>query len=150
MELTDDIRAKINAMLTAPPARPVSPNFDNRIAGANRGGTGWASTALGVSPDQIGDAREHLRASGVPTDFAPTGEALVTSERHARKIAKASGMFDGRHGYVAPDSDGNPVFTGTKLTKERQHFAAEAKKYAEGERCDPQVARKIEKLAETI
>lgn len=150
MQLTDELRDRINALLTTPPdGTPV--DFDNRIGrGGCRGGAGWKSAALGVSPDQIPETMEYLRASGVPTEFSSDGDAIVTGDRHAKRIAKASGMFDGRHGYVTRHEDGSPIFTGTEPAKRKQHFAENARKYAAGEPCDPQVARKIEKLAETV
>ncbi len=61
--------------------------------------------ASGVHPDQIPEAREHLRSRGVPTDFLPDGRAVYTSRGHRKKALKAVGMHDRNAGYGDPAPD---------------------------------------------
>ena len=104
VELTDDIRNAVKGMLTAAP-KPKIPTRQyigerSTRASKNPWAGGFKSDALGVSPDQIPEAREKLAKAGVNVDFdRRTGAAIVESERHYQQIAKASGLKTGRDGY---------------------------------------------------
>lgn len=50
--------------------------------------------ALGVMPDQVGEAREAYRRNGVPTDFTPDGTAIITGPDHYRKAMRLMGYVD--------------------------------------------------------
>ena len=60
------------------------------------------STAAGVLPQQIEEARAQSVALGVPTDFAPKGEAIFRSKRHRKEYCEAIHMFDQDGGYGDP------------------------------------------------
>ncbi len=49
------------------------------------------SDALGCGPKQVPEFREVTKRYGVPTDFAKDGRAILTSEKHKRKLAKLRG-----------------------------------------------------------
>jgi len=62
----------------------------------------WPKTsmALGVSPEQIPEAKKAWAAAGVPMDFVPeTGEAKITDVGHFRRAMKQAGLVD-RDGYM--------------------------------------------------
>lgn len=81
-----------------------------------------ASEALGVSPDQIPEATEHLRKSGIFADFDKKGRCLVTSHQQATDIATACGMRSGRDGYAVKDHDGHEKLTGRQQHLERERL----------------------------
>ena len=68
--------------------------------------TGWPkkSWALGVHPSQIKEAMEECAKAGVPTNFAPDGDALLESRGHRKKYCETFGVsdFDAGHSDAAP------------------------------------------------
>lgn len=56
----------------------------------------YNSDVLGVdgSPESINKAREESIRIGVPTDFTDTGEAVITSALHRKKLAEGLGYYD--------------------------------------------------------
>lgn len=75
---------------------PYERNIQLEHSGRARPGDIWPlhSESAGVLPNQIGEATEHYRKLGVPTDFDSEGRAVFTSASHRRKFLRASGMFD--------------------------------------------------------
>lgn len=58
---------------------------------------GWPreSLALGVAvPDQIQPMMDHCKKVGVPTEYTPTGRAIVRNPTHQRELTKALGYVD--------------------------------------------------------
>lgn len=57
---------------------------------------GWPmrSVALSVHPDQIGEAFEHSRRLGVPTEYHKSGDPIFTNKRHKDAYLKAHGFHD--------------------------------------------------------
>ena len=60
------------------------------------------SDALGCGVSQIDEARAESVALGVPTDFDPEGRAILTSAKHRKMYAEATGHFDRNGGYSDP------------------------------------------------
>lgn len=152
--MTPELRANIKAMLTAPPKPKLSTRriiaSDGRGKVNKTGNVNWpyASEALGVSPDQIDEARAELAAHGLSVDFTPDGCPIATSARHFHKIAKAMGVFHGAHGYVALDSSGRPTKTGREYAKERQRRQENLAEFMQTGRCsDVGIQREIEQVA---
>lgn len=50
------------------------------------------SNALKVHPDQVQEAKEFAKASGVPTDYTPDGRPIITSSRQFRRLAQIQGF----------------------------------------------------------
>jgi hypothetical protein len=121
MELTDELRAQIKAQLTASPKRSKEKKSETiaRSYRYNRGRTHY-SDALGVSPDQIEEARAHLRSHGIAAEFHDDGRIAIQSEKQWRDIARAGGMYTGRDGFGAKDKDGNKIMTGREQGLGRQ------------------------------
>lgn len=100
------------ALLTAAP-KPEKAERTRKIIRRNPWAGGFKSDALGVSPDQIKEAREELAKQGVSCEFdEKTGAAIIESSRHYRDVAKACGIFTGRDGYQVRDSEGHAIGTG--------------------------------------
>lgn len=75
------------------PKRGITPGHAPR--GHHQACWPMMSDALGVNPDQIASARENLKQQGVPTEFDPrTGQAILTSRGHRKKLAQAIGAVD--------------------------------------------------------
>jgi hypothetical protein len=68
-----------------------------------------------VNPNQIEEARAHLRANGITAEFDKDGRCIVTSDKQFRDVAKACGMWTGAHGYEGRDFDGDRIFTGREM-----------------------------------
>lgn len=64
------------------------------------------SYALGVNPDQRGEAYEHSKEIGVPTQFDRKGDAVFKSRKHRKDYCNAAGFYDRDAGYgdAAPDN----------------------------------------------
>jgi putative FmdB family regulatory protein len=60
------------------------------------------SEALGVHPDQIGEAVEQARKLGIPTEFTKDGRPILTSPGHRKRYAEALGFWDKNGGYSDP------------------------------------------------
>lgn len=116
MKLTDEIRAQIKAQLTA------SPKKTSKATARGYKFTPHASEALGVAPEQIAEATAHLRSHGITADFDSQGRCVITSEKQYREVAKASGLWNGRDGYGAKDSEGRAVHTGRDLQRKKDEF----------------------------
>ena len=111
MQLDDQLRAAIRQQLTC--RRDRKGKRRSRNCDAWRTGIGFKSDALGVGVEQIPQARDELAKRGVSCDFDPrTGAAILTSSRHYRKVAQASGLWEGAHGYGVPNPIGGNVGTG--------------------------------------
>lgn len=66
---------------------------------------GWpkASLSMAVHPSQAKEAFEQARRMGVPTDFTPRGEPILTSPGHQKAYARALGLQDiGTHTRTRP------------------------------------------------
>lgn len=64
------------------------------------------SYALGVNPAQCAQAEAEALALGVPTRFdRSTGDALLESPSHRRKLARALGLHDRNAGFSDPVPD---------------------------------------------
>lgn len=120
MKLTDDLRAIIHAQLVA---RPVARPRSKRRVGTGLWHQAFASDALGVGVKQIPAAREHLRRHGVTAEFDSTGRCIITSDKQYRDVARASGLYDGRHGWDVKNHDGLTIETGRTPVIEREKFA---------------------------
>ena len=75
-----------------------------QICDTRRSGQTWPlySDAVGVHPDQVGEAWGHSRSQGVPTEFTADGRAIFTSARHRKQYCEAYGYFDRNGGYGDP------------------------------------------------
>lgn len=64
--------------------------------GLGQSSKGWPRTSLsmGVHPDQIPEAMEAARQFGVPTEFSPSGEPILTSPGHQKRYAATLGYVD--------------------------------------------------------
>ena len=155
--MTPELRANIKAMLTATPA-PKHPTrhviaSDGKGQVAKSGNPNWpfASEAMGVSPDQIEDAKAELTAHGLSVDFTPDGRPIATSARHFHNIAKAMGMFHGAHGYGQIDESGRPVNTGREYGKRRERMQENLAEFMETGRCsDESIERQIHQVADSM
>jgi putative FmdB family regulatory protein len=76
--------------------KPAVRDFVSEQGGRRRNATAYPvySISMGVSEDEIPEARRNLAAAGIPTDFTPEGDAIVESRSHHRKLMKHHGMFD--------------------------------------------------------
>ena len=153
--LSDDMRSAIKALLTVPRNKPSHRSQFRRIIAREGGPAGrhrktsvanWPhhSEALGVNPDQIGEATEALRRAGVLADFDPQGRLVITSERQYREAARAVGMFTGRDGYGTLNDAGVREDTGRVQKDRRDRFRREVEKYDRHQDCDPEVAALFE------
>lgn len=88
----------------------------------------FKSDALGVNPCQIAEAQETMRARGLAVDYTPDGQAVLTSEKQFREVAKVSGLFNGRDGYGVPDESGKMTKTGREPVKERENLKRQVDK----------------------
>ena len=122
MDLTDDMRATIRAQLTAVPTRRS--NAKARDYRFNKGRP-YLSDALGVNPDQITEARDHLRSHGINAEFSPDGRAIIESEKQYQDIGRACGMRDGRDGWEPEVHSGNKMLTGRKPVVARRKVKAD-------------------------
>lgn len=61
-----------------------------------------ASEALGVHPDQIGEATAEAVKHGVPTDFDRHGRPIFTSPQHRKRYCEAHGYYDRNGGFSDP------------------------------------------------
>lgn len=61
-----------------------------------RGQQTWPLHSVGASvhPKQIPQFTEHLKRSGVPTQFDPKGRPVFTSPSHQHKALQAMGLFN--------------------------------------------------------
>jgi len=57
------------------------------------------SEAMGVQPDQIGEAAAHARKNGVPTEFTGDGRVIVRDRKHRRDLLRLYGMHDKQGGF---------------------------------------------------
>jgi len=57
------------------------------------------SDALGVLPNQVGEATQELADAGVPTSFAKDGRVILESRGHRKKVCEALGYHDKNAGY---------------------------------------------------
>lgn len=58
------------------------------------------STALGVNPDEIKDARQYAAERGVMVDFHPgDGRAIIRDRKHFKECCRAFGRFNKDAGY---------------------------------------------------
>jgi hypothetical protein len=110
LTLTDEMRASIKASLVATPSRKTS-NTKRSHYRYNKGRP-HASDALGVHPDQVQEYRDHLKKHGVTAEVKVDGRVMIESDKQFREVAKAGGLWNGRDGYAAYDSDGNRIMTG--------------------------------------
>lgn len=66
---------------------------DQRGHRATPGNWPKLSVALGVDPTQCLEAEKQAAELGIPTDFdRESGDAVIRSEKHLRKLAKALGF----------------------------------------------------------
>lgn len=65
---------------------------------------GWPMTmdALAVRPKQIAEAMERDRLHGVPTNYTPQGDPIITDRGHRRDYVRMRGCFDRNAGYGDP------------------------------------------------
>lgn len=64
------------------------------------------SDALGVNPDQIGEAVANDRKHGLNSEYHPeTGCVKLESPTHRRRVARALGFHDRNAGYSDPHPD---------------------------------------------
>lgn len=96
--LNDDIRNALRKQLCAKPDVPRHSHKQRRTS-AGLWARPFHSDALGVSPDQIGEATEALRKQGVMADFDKEGRCIITSDKQYQQVAKACGLKTGRDGY---------------------------------------------------
>ena len=115
--LTDEIRAAIHSQLTAAPSKAAE-----RAQARDYKFMPYASEALGVSPEQVTEAKANLRAHGCMVDFDRDGRALITSEKQVKEVAKAAGLWSGRDGFAVRDGEGRQVHTGRELQRRRAEF----------------------------
>ena len=137
MKLTNDIRKAVKSLLTSKP-EPERREVHRHIIGRGRMHrkniwcTPFKSDALGVNPEQIDEAEEAMRARGVPTEYdRRTGAAIVTGPAHYRKLAKASGLYNGRDGYGVPNSDGTYAGTGREAHRQKEELKQMIRDWAE-------------------
>jgi len=117
--LDDNLRASLKAQLTASPKHAVNPK---RTYYRYNGGRAHISDALGVGADQVDEYRKHLREHGIMADVLPDGRVKIESEKQFRDIARAGGLFSGRDGFGARDSEGNKIMTGREQGQGRQRL----------------------------
>ena len=58
--------------------------------------------AMGVSADQIPEARQKFADAGVPMDYTPDGRAIITDPKHYRDACKVAGLYARNGGYSDP------------------------------------------------
>jgi len=120
VDLTDEIRAAIKNQLTASPKPKSRPNRQRRTT-AGLWARPFASSALGVNPEQVEEAQQQLKAHGITAEFdRKTGDCVVTSDKQFREVAKAVGMWTGRDGYQGRDHNGDRIFTGREMVEGRE------------------------------
>ncbi len=85
-------------------AKPAARNYlaEHCDQKAHAGNWPMKSEALGVHPDQIGEAREQSIKLGVPTEFTKDGRPILTSPKHRKRYAEALGFHDRNGGYSDP------------------------------------------------
>jgi hypothetical protein len=141
--LTDEIRAQIKASLTAKPKRSKNPK---RSYYRYNGGRAHMSDALGVAPDQVQEYRDHLKAHGCTAEVHDDGRIEIGSEKQFREVAKIGGLYNGRDGYGAKDSEGNRIMTGREQGEGQQRLKQELAKEMRGYPSDyfgPQARREL-------
>ena len=72
-------------------------DFSRARVGALAGGTaGWPmnSTSLGCHPNQIEQFTKESREAGIPTDFTPKGDAILSDPSHRARYMKFRGGVD--------------------------------------------------------
>ena len=121
--LTDELREQIRAQLVAKPAPPEKPNVQRRSS-AGLWVKPFHSTALGVQPHQIEEARDYLRQRGIYAEFDAEGRCIVTSDKQYHRIATACGIKSGRDGYRPLCDNGLPKMSG----RDRHRAIEEMKK----------------------
>ncbi len=64
--------------------------FASATSGLGQSPAGWprSSLSMGVHPTQVAEATEHARKMGIPTEFTPGGEPIMTSPGHQKRYAK--------------------------------------------------------------
>lgn len=121
IELTDDIRKAIHEQLTARPRESSKPNVQRRV-GPGIWNKPFHSNALGVAPNQIGEAREEFRKHGLAIDFDQDGRAIITGPKQYKEACRALGIFSGRDGYGIPGEDGVAGKSGRQLEEAKREF----------------------------
>jgi len=124
--MTDEIRAHTKALLVPECCKKAKAGPGRRKPRAGESYGLWcrpyASDALGVNPEQIGEARAALKAHGVNADFDKEGRPIINSNKHFKDIARATGMYDGGHGYEVTGNDGYKRTTGRAPVMERERL----------------------------
>jgi len=128
VSIDDTMRAEIKRQLVAPKPKSSKGKCQSR---GNAWSKPYASDALGVSPDQIPEAREYLRRNGVTADFNEEGQCLITSSKQFQDVARASGMKDGRDGYEVRNDEGIKILTGRRPVQEREAFKRQLRRLIE-------------------
>ena len=74
----------------AVPAKPLQVGCAFHTPGA------WplVSNALGVHRSQVGEAFEHARKNGVPTEFTADGKVILRDRNHRKAYMRMQGYFD--------------------------------------------------------
>lgn len=73
-----------------PPVKPV-----------RSGGGKWPreSYAMGVDPEDVPQAMETARRHGVPTEYTPDGDPVLTSPGHQKRYMRVFGFYE-RNSYT--------------------------------------------------
>lgn len=97
----DSIREMFSMKYQPPSIKRNGKRYHRDIAGDHRdfratpGNWPKKSVAMGVAPDQAAEAAKQAAELGVPTDFcSATGDAIVTSQKHRARLARALGYVD--------------------------------------------------------
>ncbi len=76
---------------------PIVESGERKNSPAGSSLVGWArpvvSTALGVHPKQVEEARALAKAKGVPVEFQADGRPVFTSSRQFREYARKHGFI---------------------------------------------------------
>lgn len=119
MEINDELRAAIKGQLTA---KPAPRERENVSCYRYNNGRGYHSDALGVNPEQIGEARDELRKHGLAVEFDKEGRCIVESEKQFQDVSRALGMRSGREGYQVHDDEGKRIFSGREQAQGQEQF----------------------------
>lgn len=65
----------------------------------------YASSALGVHPDEVKHRMKFDRDMGVPTEYNSEGDPIMRSAAHRRQFCRAYGVHDRNAGYSDPVPD---------------------------------------------